>query len=444
MARRLAFLATVLLALTGGAGAPAPAAAAGRYVAIGDSIAAAAGSYVDLYAARHGITDVHKLTSGDTAAQALASELPAALTLIGEPSDTTTVTVQIGGHDYLTDNCDADWNLPTCDFADSFAALLDGLRAALAADAGSERFVVVAYYNPASGLGGDIERSYDLGLRGTDVVLDTAAHGDAWGLTDVSGWLACRRGAVLADPWAAFKSGGQALMADSLHPTAAGQELLADLVEDPATGGPAPTCPLTTPFAQTAADAGDGRAHGVVEPRLAAARWWFEYGPSTDYGNATAVAELGPSAGARAVAAPLPATGAPTIYHVRLVAENDHGRFAGADRVVVLPQTPELTAQLRGDRTRRMILARGVRLHVRTTGTSLAVRGRLRRRGRDPLVLSDRIAWAAGAERDVRVTLGARGRRLLRRAHRPRIALTLVARGPGGVSPPLRIVFRVR
>jgi len=69
------------------------------------------------------------------------------------------------------------------------------------------------------------------------------------------------------------------------------------------------------------------------------------------------------------VAAPLPETGAATIYHVRLVTENDRGRFAGADRVVVMPQTPDLAAQLRGDRSRPMILARGVRLHVRTTGT---------------------------------------------------------------------------
>jgi hypothetical protein len=413
-------------------------------VAIGDSIAGASDSYVERYAARHGITDVHRLISGDTAAQALASELPPALALIGDASDTTVVTVQIGGHDYLSKNCDADWNLPSCDFADSFVALLDGLRTALAADAGSERFVVVAYYNPASGLGGELERSYDRGLRGTDGVLDTAAHGDAWGLTDVSAWLACRRGAVLADPWPAFKAGGQTLMADSLHPTAAGQELLADVVDDPATGGPAPACPLTTPFAQTAADAGDGQAHGVVEPRLAAARWWFEYGPSTAYGSATAVAELAPSAGARAVAAPLPATGGATVFHVRLVAENDRGRFAGADRVVVMAQTPELAAQLRGDRSRSMILRRGVRLHVRTTGTSLDVRGRLRRRGRDPLVLSKRLGWTAGTERNVRVRLSARGRSLLRARRRPRIALTLVARGPGGVSQPLRIVFRVR
>jgi len=86
-----------------------------------------------------------------------------------------------------------------------------------------------------------------------------------------------------------------------------------------------------------------------------------------------------------------------------------------------------------------MILARGVRLHVRTTGISLAVRGRLRRRGRDPLVLRDRIAWTAGAERDVRAGLSAHGRHLLRRARRPRIALTLVARGPGRVSAQDRV-----
>jgi hypothetical protein len=45
----------------------------------------------------------------------------------------------------------------------------------------------------------------------------------------------------------------------------------------------------------------------------------------------------------------------------------------------------------------------------------------------------------AGSTRDVRVALTARGRRLLRDAIRPRLALTLTAAGPGGVSRPVRL-----
>jgi hypothetical protein len=441
MARLVAFLAAVLAIL---ATAPATASATGRYVAIGDSIAGQTESYVDRFAARLGIVDLHKLTSGSTAAQALISVLPAARTLIDDPTDTRVVTVQIGGHDYLTGHCDRDWNRPSCDFADSLAALLGGVGGALEADPGSEQFLLVAYYNPASGLGDARERFFDVGLLGADARLDTAAHGDEWGQTDVSGWLACRRGATLVDPWPAFKAGGQSFMADSLHPNAAGQETLTNLLENPAAGGPAPACPPTTPFAQTEGVANDGRAHGVVEPRLSAARWWFEYGATAAYGRSTPVGQLPPSAGPRAVAATLPARAATTTYHVRLVAENDLGRFDGGDRVVIVPPIPALEARLRGSRLRRSIIARGVAIRVRTTGTSLDVRARLRRRGPDPVVLGKRLAWRVGATRTLRLPLSARGRRLLRRAARPRLAVTLVASGPGGVSPPVRLTLRPR
>jgi hypothetical protein len=444
MTRRLAFLAAVL-AVFAVASAPATASATGRYVAIGDSIAGQSDSYVDRFAVRLGIVDVHKLISGNTAAQALASVLPAARALIDDPTDTRVVTVQIGGHDHLTGNCSGGWNRPSCDFGDSLAALLGGLGPALDSDPGSERFLLVAYYNPASGVGDDRERFFDVGLRGADARIDTAGYGDDWGLTDMSGWLACRRGATLVDPWSAFKAGGQSLMADSLHPNASGQEILTDLLENPAAGGPAPTCPPTTPFAQTEGAAADGQAHGVVEPRLSAARWWFEYGPTAAYGNATPVQSLAPSAGARAVAAALPAGTEPMTYHVRLVAENDVGRFAGDDRVVPMPGIPVLEASLRGRRLRRTIIARGVAIRVRTTGTLLDVRARLRRRGHDPVVLQKRLAWRApGATRTLRVPLTARGRRLLRRAARPRLALTLVASGAGGESTPVRLTLRPR
>jgi len=110
------------------AGTVPSASAAGRYVAIGDSIAGSAGSYVDIVAARRGITDVQRLISGETAAGALRSVLPSALASIGDPSDTEIVTVQIGGHDFLTGHCNTDWNRPSCDFADSLAVLLDKTR----------------------------------------------------------------------------------------------------------------------------------------------------------------------------------------------------------------------------------------------------------------------------------------------------------------------------
>jgi hypothetical protein len=442
MARRIA-CSLMCLVLIAGAAPVGGARAAGRYVAIGDSIAGAANSYVDRDAARLGISDLHKLASGATAAGWVASELPAALALIDDPTDTAVVTVQIGGHDYLSGNCVSDWNQPTCDFADSYAELLARLGAALDADAGAERFLAVAYYNPAAGLGDQREREMAVGLRGSDARLDTGAHGDAWGMSDVVAWVACRRGATFVDPWNAFEAGGQALMADSLHPTAEGQAIIADLLADPAAGGPAPSCPVTAPFATTGADEGDRQAHGVVEPRLAPARWWFEYGPTTALGTATDAQELPASAGARAVAAPLPEGPPGTVHHVRLVVESDHGRFTGEDRTVTMAAKPDLTARLRGSRALRRVLARGVKLRVGTTGASLRLRGRLRRHGHDPLVLRERIAWSPGATRTISVPLTRHGRRLVRRATHPRIAVTVTAAGPGGVSAPVRLMLRI-
>jgi len=425
------------------AGTVPSASAAGRYVAIGDSIAGSAGSYVDIVAARRGITDVQRLISGETAAGALRSVLPSALASIGDPSDTEIVTVQIGGHDFLTGHCNADWNRPSCDFADSLAVLLDETARALVADPGPERFVVVTYYNPASGLGDERERSIDRGLLGADGRVDTAAYGDDWGLTDVSSWVACRRGAAAADPWGAFKAGGQALMADTLHPTAAGQTLLADLVQRAEPSAPGRSCPATTPFARTGVDEHDWRAHGVVEPRLSPARWWFEYGPTSGYGAATPAQELAPAAGARAVASALPARPAGTSYHVRLVAENELGRFAGADHVVTMPTPPDLVVSVRR-RSRRSVLARGVALRIRTTGTTVKVRGRLRRPGDDPVVLRRQLAWDTSTARTIRVPLTAGGRRLFRRPAQARFAITVGAAGPGGVAEPVRLTLRIR
>lgn len=441
-------LPTVILAMTvlagAPAGAPASASAAGRYVAIGDSIAAASNSYVDRYAARLGIADVRKLLTYDTAVKAVGSVLPTAVTLIGDETDTVVVTLQIGGHDYLENNCYGDFNRPTCDFADGLNDLLGGLRAALDADPGDERLTLVGYYNPASGLGNTLERDFDLGFLGTDGRVDTSAHGDAWGYTDVTAWLACRYAAAYVDPWAAFKAGGQALMADPLHPNPTGQQILAELVGDPSAGGPPQTCPPTTPFATTDPDRGDGRARGSVEPRLAPARWWFEYGPTAAYGSSTPVGKLQGSAAPRAVAARLPASPPNTVFHVRLVVENDRGRHAGEDRVVTIPEPPQLRAALRGQARRRLVLARGVALRIRSTGTSVAVRGWLRRRGRDPLVLDARLHWFPQTTRTVRVTLTTRGAWLLRRATRPRLALRLTATGRSGTSKPVRLSLRLR
>ncbi len=420
--------------------APAGAAADGRYVAIGDSLTGPADSYVVRLAEREGITDVQTIASSSRAVDR-GPEVRRAVALIADPADTRLVTVGVGGNDFLWGNCVGGWNDPTCDYADGLQAILSPLRRALDGDPGAERLLVLGYYNPASGAGDDRERTLDLGLRGADGRIDSAAHGGDWGMTDVIGWLACRNGATLADAWPAFKAGGRALIgSDGIHPTSAGQAALADVFSDPASGGPTPPCPPTVAFATTGPDERDGRVHGIVEPRLAPARWWFEWGATADYGHTTPPQELAPSAGPRAVAADLPA--AAGVYHVRLVTENAVGRSAGADQQVEV-RPPTLEAGLHGRHTRAGVLRRGVALRIASDGTSVDLHGVLRRRGRDVTAFETSVRWTPGRLRTLRVPLS-RGRRLLRTAAGARLVVALTARRGMAASAPIRLRVDLR
>ena len=413
--------------------APAAALADGRMIAIGDSIAGATNSYVERHAAALGITDVHKITSGDSTGQALSSDVPQAIALIDDPSDTRVVSVALGGHDYLQHLCANGWNRPDCAFADNIYAILTRLRAALVNDPGDEPLLMFAYYNPASGLGNADERNFDAGFLGRDGRVDLTGHGDDWGSIDVVDWVSCRSGATMVDAYPAFKQGGQALMLDELHPNSAGQQVLAELFEDPSRGTPTGPCPATTPFATTLPGSADGSAHGTVEPRLAPTRWWFEYGPTTAYGAKTAVQTLPASAGIRPVSAVLPAG----VHHVRLVAENDVGRFAGNDQVVKAPSM-KLWAAFAGRQSVRTLLARGAAVRVWTTGTSVEVR-----------VLTGKGALLKKVVRQVtprlattiRVRLDPWAVRIVRRWRDPRLALTVTGRDGLRASPPVRLAL---
>src|SRR5690348_8640387 len=100
MARRSALLAFAFVAL-GCASVPVAASAEDRVVGIGDSIMGFSNSYVDRYAARAGVSDVRKFTSGNTAAEVANIVLPNAIAQIDDGTDTKAVIVQLGGQDYL-------------------------------------------------------------------------------------------------------------------------------------------------------------------------------------------------------------------------------------------------------------------------------------------------------------------------------------------------------
>jgi hypothetical protein len=78
---------------------------------------------------------------------------------------------------------------------------------------------------------------------------------------------------------------------------------------------------------------------GSVRPRAAGTTYWFEYGESPCYGEATAPTDV-PSGDPAAVSQALTELDPGTAYHYRLVAENSTGRSYGADMTFVTASPP--------------------------------------------------------------------------------------------------------
>jgi len=210
----------------------------GTYVALGDSVAAPTGSYVDqLFAALRadtgpGVDTLHNRARGgeDSSSLRTNGQLQAAIRDIDGRSDTKVVTIEIGGNDrFACGGSPPRWHLSACPFAGNFDASLSDLQAALDRDPGEESLVAMTYYNPASGTGSAQEQSYDNGLLGTDLKLFCAPQGDSrLGLNDQIACISSKHGARVADVYPAFKAGGQALMSsDGIHPSSAGQMAIA-------------------------------------------------------------------------------------------------------------------------------------------------------------------------------------------------------------------------
>jgi lysophospholipase L1-like esterase len=212
------------------------------YVALGDSVAAGVGaseSYVDRllphYRSGLGVTRLSDRSKpGETSGSIRTSgQLASALADINAPSDTRVVTINIGGNDRF--DCADGWS--SCAFRNNLSATLSDLRRALDADPGPEALIVMAYYNPASGLGGETPFSgewwYERQLFGTDLAIDCEiTTGPRVGGNDVIFQEARRHAALVADAYPAFKQGGQAFMADSIHPNDAGHAAIADAFRD--------------------------------------------------------------------------------------------------------------------------------------------------------------------------------------------------------------------
>ena len=100
-------------------------------------------------------------------------QLDSALADINAASDTRAVTIDIGGNDALSLRVPR--HLGLLPFRYNFFATLSDLRRGADSDPGPESFAAMAYYNPASGLGGEgrpcSEPFADRGLLGTDLAI---------------------------------------------------------------------------------------------------------------------------------------------------------------------------------------------------------------------------------------------------------------------------------
>lgn len=246
----------------------------GTYVALGDSLAAGVGAsssshgYVGVLSAAltasAGVTESFNYgQSGATSASLRGSQLASALARINDPSDTTYVTIEIGGNDLLNGTCNTNWDEPACPFRDNFSDTLDDLLAALAADPGTATLATMAYYNPSTGRGSSAEADLDAKLFGANGIPNATDTGADVGLNDVILQESLSRGLPMADPYPYFKTAGQAWMSnDGIHPNDNGYAAIAQTFCDvvpascsvftlPQPTPPVPTTPPATPMPGT-------------------------------------------------------------------------------------------------------------------------------------------------------------------------------------------------
>jgi len=108
-----------------------------------------------------------------------------------------------------------------------------------------------------------------------------------------------------------------------------------------ASGAPRSPRPFASTGSARSTTASSSRLSGLVNPHGVPSDFYFQYGPSTRYGSATAP---DPSAGARsanvAVAATVTNLAAFTTYHYRIVAVSAGGTSRGADRTFTTSKIP--------------------------------------------------------------------------------------------------------
>jgi hypothetical protein len=80
--------------------------------------------------------------------------------------------------------------------------------------------------------------------------------------------------------------------------------------------------------------------NGTVSPQGWPTTAWFQWGPTTSYGNATSVTDLGRGTSALPLSAPLVGLSLDVTYHFRVAATNDNGVVYGSDGIFTTGSLP--------------------------------------------------------------------------------------------------------
>jgi plastocyanin len=104
-----------------------------------------------------------------------------------------------------------------------------------------------------------------------------------------------------------------------------------------------PAAPLVNTGTASAVSESGATLNGTVNPSGQATSYYFEYGPTTTYGQKTTEASAGEGSSPVAKSATVGGLTAGTLYHFRLVASNGTGESLGSDRTFTTSGPPSAT-----------------------------------------------------------------------------------------------------
>jgi subtilase family serine protease len=161
-------------------------------------------------------------------------------------------------------------------------------------------------------------------------LLGSAAQGPSWAYTNAS---------LLNDPTTGSNGACAASMSYicDAGPGYDGPTGVGSISGAVTTGAPGISGPGTNGTYGSSTTATTTQLAGGVYPNGADTSYWWEYGPTTDYGQLTPATDIGSSTAPVAVSDSLVGLSPATTYHYRLVAQNQYGTEYGYDFTLTTP-----------------------------------------------------------------------------------------------------------